>query len=104
MTGNTNLTDLRVAEIEEDIDTLKSRTVKSKKISSGATIAANSYLSLTEASLAGKDFQGVIISGIASYHVYYTSAFIDNNGFTISLINKGSSNVTTGEIRVYYKD
>lgn len=90
--------------VDEKIENIKTAPVKSKTISNGATIGANSWVLVSDTDLAGKNFQGVGVNSVAAYNVYYTSAFIDNEGFKMILINKGTSQVTTGPITCYYKD
>ena len=76
--------------------------VKNKVISEGITIQAGKYVSATDATLANKIFCGYTVYNVASYNVSITQAYINNGGANITIKNNGSSDITTGQITVYY--
>lgn len=87
--------------------TIKAKTnnpIKSKIISTGVTIQANYYVSVQDATLANKNYQGVRINSIASYNCYPTTCYIDSDGFYMIIMNKGTAAITTGAITVFYTD
>ena len=78
--------------------------IKSKQISSGITINANGYNYVLDESLAGKNFQGYQIGGLAGKNVTIGQVYINSGGAYVVLINNSNVNITTGEIKFYYTD
>ena len=79
--------------------------IKSKQVSSGMTINANGgYNYVLDVSLAGKNFQGYQIGGIAGKNVTVGQVYIDSAGAYIVIINNSNVNITTGAISFYYTD
>lgn len=79
--------------------------VQAKTLSQGVTITARSSVLLSDATLAGKTFQGLAINGVANDRdIVATQFFISHEGCYVYLANRASSNQTTGSVVVYYKD
>ena len=78
--------------------------ILSKEISSGETVPANSYVTVSDTELAGKIFEGFVISQSGGKTVTITSCYISNERFAMNVSNFGSSNVNIGKITVYYRE
>lgn len=87
--------------------TIKRKTnnpIKSKQVSSGITINANSFNYVGDASLAGKNFQGYQVGNIAGKNVTIGQVYIDSMQAYMVLVNNSNVNITTGAITFYYTD
>ena len=78
--------------------------VLSREVSSGVTIDANGYATVTDDTLAGKYFQGYAINSVSTRNVSVTQVYINESRFSIVIKNNGTNQITTGKIVVYYRD
>ena len=78
-------------------------TMKQLKVSDGVTINANSATTVSNNNLVGKILVGYALYSVASYNLAVTQCMIDQDGrLTLTIKNNGNTQITTGQIYIYY--